>query len=160
MYLPGLCISEWTSIIVTFSLYTELSIQGGHCSPYTYPTAISMIEKGLLPLQVCMTASWQCVMTADQIVVVKCTSKLKRAGQAPVDLFYMYIHCKMLASSPGPTQFCNIAPLKRYSACNIKKLEWPGYKASKMPRASSPGQMFQFYIPGIFSMQQKIGNGD
>ena len=25
--------------------YLELTIRGGHCSPYTYPKAISMIEK-------------------------------------------------------------------------------------------------------------------
>ena len=31
---------------------TELTIKGGHCSPYTYPKAISMIEKKQLPLEV------------------------------------------------------------------------------------------------------------
>ena len=30
----------------------ELTIKGGHCSPYTYPKAISMIEKKQLPLEV------------------------------------------------------------------------------------------------------------
>ena len=30
----------------------ELTIQGGHCSPYCYPKAISMIEKNQLPLEV------------------------------------------------------------------------------------------------------------
>ncbi len=29
----------------------ELNIHGAHCSPYTYPTAIRMIEQGLLPLE-------------------------------------------------------------------------------------------------------------
>ena len=38
--------------IIVNEISPELTIQGGHCSPYTYPTAISMIEKGLLPLQV------------------------------------------------------------------------------------------------------------
>ena len=32
--------------------FTELTIQGGHCSPYTYPKAISMIEKKQLPMEV------------------------------------------------------------------------------------------------------------
>ena len=30
----------------------ELTIQGGHCSPYCYPKALSMIEKNQLPLEV------------------------------------------------------------------------------------------------------------
>ena len=34
--------------------YLELTIRGGHCSPYTYPKAISMIEKKQLPLEVCV----------------------------------------------------------------------------------------------------------
>ncbi|CAI8005734.1 Erythritol/L-threitol dehydrogenase [Geodia barretti] len=38
---------DWTII----SDAKELTIRGGHCSPYTYPKAISMIEKKQLPLE-------------------------------------------------------------------------------------------------------------
>ena len=30
----------------------ELTIKGGHCSPYTYPVAIQMIERDQIPLEV------------------------------------------------------------------------------------------------------------
>lgn len=30
----------------------ELTIRGGHCSPYTYPAAIQMIEREQIPLDV------------------------------------------------------------------------------------------------------------
>lgn len=33
-------------------LFLELTIKGGHLSPNTYPTAISMLEKQLLPMKV------------------------------------------------------------------------------------------------------------
>ena len=42
------------SAVSSISIFTiELTIRGGHCSPYTYPKAISMIEKKQLPLEVC-----------------------------------------------------------------------------------------------------------
>ncbi|MEL7236616.1 MAG: erythritol/L-threitol dehydrogenase, partial [Chloroflexota bacterium] len=37
---------DWTIIGDT----KELNIHGSHLSPYTYPTAIRMIEQGLLPM--------------------------------------------------------------------------------------------------------------
>lgn len=36
----------------TLYLLTELTIRGGHCSPYTYPVAIRMIENDQIPLEV------------------------------------------------------------------------------------------------------------
>ena len=32
--------------------FSELTIKGGHLSPNTYPTAISMLDDGLLPMKV------------------------------------------------------------------------------------------------------------
>ena len=39
---------------VMFALFCfpELTIRGGHCSPYTYPQAIRMIEREQIPLEV------------------------------------------------------------------------------------------------------------
>ena len=42
------------AIIVVVMLFIELTIRGGHCSPYCYPTAISMLEKKQLPVEVRM----------------------------------------------------------------------------------------------------------
>ena len=39
-----------TSIFIL--LPSELTIRGGHCSPYTYPAAIRMIENDQIPLEV------------------------------------------------------------------------------------------------------------
>jgi threonine dehydrogenase-like Zn-dependent dehydrogenase len=39
--------ADWTVI----SDAKELTIRGGHCSPYTYPVAIQMIERDQIPLE-------------------------------------------------------------------------------------------------------------
>lgn len=37
---------------LVFFILSELTIRGGHCSPYTYPMAIRMIENNQIPLEV------------------------------------------------------------------------------------------------------------
>ena len=52
-----------THSIVIKSIIIELTIQGGHCSPNTYPIAISMIEKNQVPVEVHMHTQTYCNYT-------------------------------------------------------------------------------------------------
>jgi threonine dehydrogenase-like Zn-dependent dehydrogenase len=50
--LTGLSYLMLKGTLSAISIFTiELTIRGGHCSPYTYPKAISMVEKKQLPLE-------------------------------------------------------------------------------------------------------------
>ena len=44
--------TDWYFIIIIMKYSLELNIRGGHCSPYTYPQAIRMIDQNKIPLEV------------------------------------------------------------------------------------------------------------
>ena len=60
----GVGLTSELPCITLFCYVAELTIKGGHCSPYTYPKAISMIENKQLPLEVC---NWQIITSVSCI---------------------------------------------------------------------------------------------